>query len=225
MHKKSIKGILVVAALTASASVAYANPITDLYNTGVDTAGAVLPNGQLGDPHYTMVANVPLNAVVMPLVVASSAYGWPVGSPWLGDNAYSRWIGPVAPSLNGPVANYDYQTTFNLNGLDPSTAVIRGRWSTDNDGIRILLNGVDTGNAVNVGEFTTWTPFSISTGFIAGTNTLDFIVNNACCGYNPTGLRVEMTGMAAPIPEPETYALMLAGLGLLGIAARRKKSA
>lgn len=29
----------------------------------------------------------------------------------------------------------------------------------------------------------------------------------------------------APVPEPETYALMLAGLGLLGIAARRKKSA
>jgi hypothetical protein len=30
-------------------------------------------------------------------------------------------------------------------------------------------------------------------------------------------------GSAAPIPEPETYALMLAGLGLLGFAARRRK--
>lgn len=28
----------------------------------------------------------------------------------------------------------------------------------------------------------------------------------------------------APVPEPETYALMLAGLGLLGVAARRRKS-
>jgi hypothetical protein len=28
---------------------------------------------------------------------------------------------------------------------------------------------------------------------------------------------------AAPIPEPETYAMLLAGLGLLGIAARRRK--
>ncbi len=27
---------------------------------------------------------------------------------------------------------------------------------------------------------------------------------------------------AAPVPEPETYAMMLAGLGLLGFAARRK---
>ena len=29
--------------------------------------------------------------------------------------------------------------------------------------------------------------------------------------------------VAAPIPEPETYAMMLAGLGLLGVFARRRK--
>jgi hypothetical protein len=27
----------------------------------------------------------------------------------------------------------------------------------------------------------------------------------------------------APVPEPETYAMMLAGFGLLGVAARRRK--
>ena len=29
--------------------------------------------------------------------------------------------------------------------------------------------------------------------------------------------------VAAPVPEPETYAMMLAGLGLLGVVARRRK--
>lgn len=31
--------------------------------------------------------------------------------------------------------------------------------------------------------------------------------------------------VAAPVPEPESYAMLLAGLGMLGFAARRKKSA
>ena len=31
--------------------------------------------------------------------------------------------------------------------------------------------------------------------------------------------------IASPVPEPETYALMLAGLGLVGWAARRRKAA
>ena len=30
--------------------------------------------------------------------------------------------------------------------------------------------------------------------------------------------------VAAPVPEPETYAMMLAGLGLIGFSARRKKT-
>ena len=31
--------------------------------------------------------------------------------------------------------------------------------------------------------------------------------------------------IGSPIPEPETYAMLLAGLGLLGFIARRRKTA
>jgi hypothetical protein len=47
----------------------------------------------------------------------------------------------------------------------------------------------------------------------------------------PSGLNtqiastVSVTYVYAPVPEPEPYALMLAGLGLLGFAARRRRSA
>ena len=34
----------------------------------------------------------------------------------------------------------------------------------------------------------------------------------------------EIRGLLAPVPEPQTYALMLAGLGVLGWAARRRQA-
>ncbi len=39
--------------------------------------------------------------------------------------------------------------------------------------------------------------------------------------YSPA--RWSVTAVAAPVPEPETYAMMLAGLGLLGVMTRRRK--
>lgn len=38
-------------------------------------------------------------------------------------------------------------------------------------------------------------------------------------------VRLEAPQVAAPVPEPETYAMLLAGLGLLGLMAGRSKSA
>jgi hypothetical protein len=43
-------------------------------------------------------------------------------------------------------------------------------------------------------------------------------VNGASCGISETAA----TGVFAPIPEPETYVLMLAGLGALALARRRR---
>ena len=42
---------------------------------------------------------------------------------------------------------------------------------------------------------------------------------------SPNNLEVDhlQYGLSAPVPEPETYALMLAGLGLVGFAARRRR--
>ncbi len=37
------------------------------------------------------------------------------------------------------------------------------------------------------------------------------------------GVSVNFNSTTAPIPEPETYAMMLAGLGLMGFVARRRK--
>ena len=47
------------------------------------------------------------------------------------------------------------------------------------------------------------------------------LVYGECCG-GPAVLQVDLPFTAA-VPEPETYALMLAGLGALGFVARRRR--
>ncbi len=76
---------------------------------------------------------------------------------------------------------------------DPDTAVITGRWTSDNGATDILINGTRTGINYdgNFGTFSgNWT---ISSGFIDGTNTLDFVINNAGTTVNPTGFRAELS--------------------------------
>lgn len=57
--------------------------------------------------------------------------------------------------------------------------------------------------------------------FIGGVNYVAQI--GALTPYPAYGLKVTLDVAAAPVPEPETYAMLLAGLGLVGFAARRRK--
>ncbi len=203
------------------AGAAQAAPISSLFSTGVDASGNVLANGTVGDPHYAMASNPGGTSDIR---VLTSANGFPIG-PWLGDNSVSRWIGPNSDgSVDGPSGSYDYRTTFSLAGLSAATASITGQWSADNEGLDILLNGVSTGNATgggSSGAFTQFTAFTLASGFIAGANTLDFLVNN---DGGPTGVRVEMTGTASASAVPEPAALAILGVGLTALAFVRRRT-
>ena len=214
-----ILALLVGAALVLGATGAQADVIA-LHNTGVDAGGAAQPNNST-ELFYSLIS-APVGAA-MTLRTANSANGFPIG-PWIGTNTTSSWVGPNSDGqLNGPAGFYDYRTTFDLTGLLIGTALISGRWATDDQALSdILINGVSTGQTSN--GFQDWSNFSIASGFISGINTLDFIVNN---GGGPTGLRVEMTGSAdastGAVPEPAAWAMMLVGFGGLGMVLRRRR--
>lgn len=78
--------------------------------------------------------------------------------------------------------------------------------------------------------------FSVSEGnpwsglFLVKTDATAYTLGNKAIGYfqageegqSPAGGFISGFVPTAPVPEPETYALMLAGLGLIGLAARRR---
>jgi hypothetical protein len=206
-----------------------------LFNTGVDGSSQVDLNGTT-DIHYSVSysAGGVTYGSAQNAYAATSAGGFPIG-PWLGDNSTSTWISDVTPAGSGSANGYfDFKTTFDLTGLNPATASISGQWAVDNTG-SILINGTDTGNNIawGVPSFENWHSFSINSGFIAGTNTLDFIVRNWWGPDNPDapnagpeGLRVEMSGTAsAVVPEPGSFtlfSLVFATIGGFGWIKRPK---
>lgn len=205
-----MKNIAIAAVLAASSFVsAHAASISGLVNTGSFASGAQ-------DTHYVLNGNS--------YGYVSYDNAWPV-NPWLANSAASKWITPTAnqaASLD-PLSNgtYSWTLSFNLTGFDASTASFAGKFAADNAAI-VKLNGVAIGSSTG---FDTYSSFAANSGFNAGLNTLEFVLTNYAQGSgNPAGLRVEFlqSNVVAAVPEPETYAMLLAGLGLIGTISRRR---
>lgn len=169
-------------------------PIPGIFNTGVDGNNELLADGEI-DLHYRLVSSDDVEYPGPDALIPSSGI-WPIGS-WFPNGPDSKWIAPRfdAEKFNAP-GHYVYRLTFDLNAFDYKTAEIGGFWSSDNNGVDILINGASTGYQTPYEAFYGVAPFYIQTGFRQGINTIDFIVYN---GYAPTGLRVEIKGTAVPL--------------------------
>jgi hypothetical protein len=142
----------------SDAGVAVAIP--GLFPTGVDSTDTPLPGGA-ADTHYT--ADSTGSAYV--LSPGYQWYTWP--EPGTG-----KWINYIdSPATGG---THTFSTSFNLTGLDPSTAQISGVWSGDNQST-MYLNGTVVAS-LDGNAYSSLHDFSITSGFVAGINTLSFSV-------------------------------------------------
>ena len=204
-------------ATPASASVAIpvnTVAIGGLFNTGVDDSGTALVGGDgVTDTHYTVFSS----DLAVTTGVNAVTYTHP---SYVGNSATSRWI---SHSSNGSPGNGTtvFRLTFDLTGLDPATAVISGLNAVDNAGL-IVLNNQATGIALN-GSFNQLVAFSITTGFVAGINTLDFAVTDF---GPPLALRIaDLHGTAQLAAVPLPASVLMFAPALLGLGALRRKRA
>lgn len=205
-----MKRTLVAALLMASAGASHAGLSFLAQSTATRTE---IFNGVAGLPGYGLGTSVSLGSLVTDQAgyIAFTYLGQESGYNNMfhlninGTHLYeSNPVGTtIGSGVSGPGA-----INFSFEGNTGRFAVNGGSWAT---GTSIGLIGMNMN--VTSGPAAATYDFILGYNDSAGAATLgdwdDFVV-----GVN---------FVAAPIPEPETYAMMLAGLGLLGIAARRRK--
>ena len=178
--------MITIGLLSGLPVAAYLNAaeIDGLYNTGIDDFGAPLSEG-VEDPHWMIIDSTQNPPPELPLPAVVISYPHP---SWMQNTNDSKWLWqqhdgqPTEETLT-------FRTAFTIGeGVDLDSVNISGRWSTDDDGLDILVNGLSTGQMSEWEGYWGWTNFILNTGFVSGLNNIDFIVRD---NGNVAGFRAE----------------------------------
>jgi len=144
---------------------------------------------------------------------------WIVGIPW---------ISPARDTF-GPAGYYSYATTISIPDAGPTESFsgLSIRFSADNLVTAFVINGVAYDGFTEGSDVFTYTGyediFIPSNGNISwnvgGNNVIEIGIYN---DGGPTGLSATIQASYAPVPEPETWAMLLAGLGIVSVVTRRR---
>lgn len=137
---------------------------------------------------------------------------------------YFDWLNPADALAQGTIGNsagvsFSWGASPNdLPGGNTLSPKMTAELGADSDA-PAMHNGVNAEDE--------WVSFRFATG---SSNPLqDLFAGSLRIGVHVQGFDSEgsesLVAIAAPVPEPETYALMLAGLGIVGAMARRKRKA
>jgi hypothetical protein len=140
--------------------------------------------------------------------------------------ATQNWFVTEAPPGNGPYVGWTIDPTFSFH-WNATTSLDSVTFHLDDSdgagGVSAPSSVVVNGMTFAVPEPSGSAPFAFTAQGLSFTGTdltVSLIRKNSWVFLS----EVEFNAVAAPIPEPETYALMLAGLGAVGFAARRRKA-
>lgn len=195
------------------------NPQSSAVYSGVNTSSFTWGNGSTygtGPNNLTFTgANFSANfGQDFKLGTLSYFNGTVAGNSTLGNIDLSSRLNFVQPGI--PVVSSDFTLRLNstTNTSDPVASADFVNFTNTSSSALFEINGVSY--TVRISGFRN----VVGDGFLQSSATSFHVME----GRNASA---ELFGsvVAAPVPEPETYAMMLAGLAALGFVARRKKAA
>lgn len=194
------------ALIMAVAAISFANQV--FADTNIAQGKTVTLSGTFGTDPGTWTSLSPTPALTLTDgVFLPEQHQWDLDSVW--------WNGYSHPE------NY---ADINLGGLYTINSFIVQ--ADDNDTYQIEYR-VGSGSWINAWDV----PKVPSWGLVTRTATLFTPILADSLRFRATGgdgyysvSEIQAYGVAAAVPEPETYAMLLAGLGLLGFTARHRKN-
>ena len=203
------RSLIVAAVALAASALAHAVPVTSL------PAGTVYPFAV--ENYFGIGPKVVAPGITWSADDSNSVYGYAGAYGFAGNGGWSglSMIGSntgassmridFASPVAGVGAFMNYAPDF---GSTPTIAVY--------DSSNVLLESYTlsfaTGGGSNTGEFH---------GFLEGTSNISYLT---LTGSYIGAANLSVQTVAVPVPEPETYALMLAGLAAIGFVARRRQA-
>ena len=145
---------------------------------------------------------------------------------------------PVMVLSNAVITSYGADIYVGAAGLDHEICALTGGFTCEADmkidftsavsSLKFVTSGYDGGDFIDVFAYSGVTLLGSVSHSSNGTVDLtaysgitSIFIDDSSTGAGMAYDHFDFT--TAPVPEPETYAMMLAGLGLLGVAARRRK--
>jgi hypothetical protein len=235
------KRLAIAAALATSASAGFAQTVigdTTLIDTATVISGTVTPTTFLtyvsGSNGTTGNADGTTYSILSPGLTPSTAMS-------TADHLWAQFDAPIIMNslvaLSGviaiPAIDHGWTPTNTGGGTEPAEPFEFRIWgcgsatfSSTNCELghitKVWTKGVDNVGAMkNADDWTTQWEFNGSYNYFAITSG-DRLVGGGVPGFSPDEGEIDALA-AAPIPEPETYALFAAGLAALGFMTRRRR--
>lgn len=126
-------------------------------------------------------------------------------------------------SLDGADNGYTDVFTLSLNGTD----ILSGSWNMGGGGNNTLYFA-PVGSSISVSSPGGWAGgtglFNVPLALISGANTLTLSYSGNYQGLGDEGWGVSDLKVSGAVPEPASWAMLIIGFGVVGAAARRRKT-